>query len=157
MKIWFIADTHFGEQPRGRVKASGLSAEALDALIAERWRERVAPDDQVYHLGDVGTPIGQVRDLPGRKICVLGNGDRSQKAVREAQAFEAVHKQLLLPIADGALFLVHDPRHAPADPGGAIVHGHTHAADPAPGHRSVSVDRTDWAPICLEELLARTA
>lgn len=157
MTIWFIADTHFGEQPRPRIKVSGLSAEALDALVAARWRERVEPDDLVYHLGDVGTPIAQVRDLPGRKICIVGNGDGSQKAVRKAEAFEEVHKQLLLPIEGTALFLVHNPREAPADPGGAIVHGHTHAAAPAPGHRSVSVDRTDWAPISLAELLVRTA
>lgn len=58
MTIWFIADTHFGEQPRGRVKATGLSAEALDGRVAARWRERVGPEDLVYHLGDLGTPIG---------------------------------------------------------------------------------------------------
>ena len=39
MTIWFTADTHFGEQPRARQRAAGLSADGLDELIARRWRE----------------------------------------------------------------------------------------------------------------------
>ena len=53
-KIWFTSDTHFGHikdflwSPRGF-----NSIEEHDEIIIKNWNELVAPEDEVYHLGDV--------------------------------------------------------------------------------------------------------
>lgn len=155
MTTWFIADTHFGGQPRGRVKGSGMSADALDARMDTLWRERIADDDDVWHLGDIGPDMDRLKTLPGRKYVIQGNADPSLKALRETGLFEGVWKKHLLEIDGVWLFLVHKPTDVPAEPGGQVVHGHLHDEAPPPGYCSVSVDRTGWGPMTLAELLAR--
>lgn len=155
MTIWFIADTHFGEQPKRRQMHSGMSAAELDDTIARRWRERVAESDVVWHLGDVGRDWRRVADLPGIKHLVLGNGDTAPQRMKKSELFASVVPFHRLAVADGSLYLIHIPEDALAQPSHEVVHGHHHHAEPLPGHRSVSVDRTSWGPITLDELLSR--
>jgi calcineurin-like phosphoesterase family protein len=155
MTIWFIADTHFGKQPKPRIKATAMTADELDTLIEERWREHVGDDDTVWHLGDIGPVIDRLASLPDRKHLIKGNDDPSLRKLRDTGLLETAATSRLLDLGGASLFLVHNPSDAPAEPGGAVVHGHTHALTPQPGHRSVSVDRTGWRPLTLNELLAR--
>ncbi len=157
MTIWFVADTHLGKQPSGRRKITGLSGAELDALICERWVSLVAEEDEVWHLGDIGPDLERLAKLPGREHLINGNDDPPLKVFQDGAIFTTARKRFLLQAAEHALFLIHIPGEAPADPGGFVVHGHTHHLDPAPGYRSVSVDRTNWAPITLAELMEREA
>lgn len=154
MTVWFIADTHFGEQAGRRQKASGLTAQELDALIEQRWREHIAEGDAIWHLGDVGKDWRRLADLPGTKNLILGNGDIESRKMVTSGIFASVAMSHRLPVDGGFLFLIHIPEQALDQPAKEVVHGHHHARQPLPGHRSVSVDRTDWAPIRLEDLLA---
>lgn len=92
MRTWFTSDTHFGHanmfrkfnpQTR-RVFGSDQayqSVQEMDADMIRVWNERVAPEDDVWMLGDVSfyhsyEPIANVlRQLNGRKRLVLGNHD----------------------------------------------------------------------------------
>lgn len=149
MTIWFIADTHFGEQPKGRLKASGLSAEELDALIEERWREKIAGGDEVWHLGDVGD-WRRLADLPGVKHLIFGNCDGARKAMRSSPLFASTAVSHRTEIGGRALFLVHNPEHAAKDEEALVVHGHLHAKPSTHSNGwSVSVDRHDWGPVQL--------
>ncbi len=82
MTTWFTSDTHFGheniikycDRPFG-------SVDEMNKTIIRNWNSYVAPEDIVYHLGDVA--LGQITDslncvsaLNGHKILVLGNHDR---------------------------------------------------------------------------------
>lgn len=156
MTIWFTADTHFGEQPRTRHKASGLPADALDVLIEQRWRERVADGDTVWHLGDVGKDWQRLADLPGTKHLILGNCDAAPKKMAASPIFASLGQSHRLALPDGgSLYLIHIPEQALDRPANDVVHGHHHHRTPRPGHRSVSVDRIDWGRVSLEELLLR--
>ncbi len=157
MTVWFIADTHFGRQPRHRIKSLGMTGSELDDRIAARWACMVGDGDEVWHLGDVGPDIDRLAGLPGIKHLIRGNDDLPLKALAGSAVFKSVQNQHLLQMEGQAFFLVHKPSDVPSNPGGHVVHGHTHQLEPAAGLRSVSVDRTDWGPITLATLLEMTA
>lgn len=86
MNVWFTADTHFGHAaimrfcPRTR---PGADVEEMTELLIERWNSVVAPDDEVWHLGDFA--FGPSRRweeyflrLNGRKHLMVGNHDSNR-------------------------------------------------------------------------------
>lgn len=157
MTTWFIADTHFGRQPRQRLKVLGLTGGELDERIASRWRELVGDDDEIWHLGDIGPDMDRIAGLPGIKHLIRGNDDPPLKFFDKNPLFRSARSKHTLQADGTELFLVHRPADIPGTASGIIVHGHTHHLDPAPGHRSVSVDRTDWGPITLDQLVRMAA
>lgn len=155
MTTWFIADTHFGEQPKTRQRLSGMDAAALDALMMKRWRATVAEDDVVWHLGDVGRDWQRLADLPGTKHLIFGNTDKAQARMAASPIFASTANNHVLVTDVGPLFLIHIPEQAGDTPPGMVVHGHHHHRDPKAGQISVSVDRTGWTPIALDALLVQ--
>lgn len=145
MTTWFIADTHFAEQPKARQRATGLSGDELDRLIEERWRALVGQDDVVWHLGDVGD-WRRLSDLPGTKHLILGNCDKEQRAIAASGVFAFIATQALVDTAEDVVLLVHNPAHG-QDHDGTVIHGHLHARpSPSPRFKSVSVDHHSWSP-----------
>lgn len=80
-KIWFTSDTHFGHikdflwSPRGF-----NSIEEHDEMIIKNWNELVAPEDEVYHLGDVMLNDNEhglkcINRLNGKIHLIVGNHD----------------------------------------------------------------------------------
>lgn len=80
--IWFISDTHFGHANIIRLSNRPFgSVEEMNEEIVRRWNETVAPDDEVFHLGDVA--LGTIADslqyvsrLNGKISLITGNHDR---------------------------------------------------------------------------------
>ena len=81
-RVWVWSDLHVGDIDAltffGRPFRSVVE---MDDVLFERWRSSVGPDDFVVCLGDVGTPpsLAKLQELPGRKILVFGNHDRSAR------------------------------------------------------------------------------
>ena len=78
MKFFLVADTHFNHQ---NIATYCQRPANFTELIIKNWNLRVKPEDTVIHLGDV--QIGKksewiMPNLPGRKILIRGNHDRSQ-------------------------------------------------------------------------------
>lgn len=152
MTTWFIADPHFGEQPKGRQRAAALSADELDALIEQRWCERIAADDVVWHLGDVGDWRRLAR-LPGVKHLIFGNNDKGRRQTADSGVFASTAGLHRFKADTGIFFLIHDPAHADKAETAPVIHGHLHSLpSPAPGFVSVSVDRHGWSPVRVEEI-----
>ena len=91
MKVFVIADTHFGHANIIRYcNRPFASVEDMDAALIKKWNETVSNDDTVIHLGDVGLGrkerIGDIiGSLNGRKILIMGNHDNwSENWYREA-------------------------------------------------------------------------
>lgn len=82
MTTWFTSDMHFRHKNICELAGRPFSSvEEMDAVLIERWCERVAPDDPVFVLGDAG--LGPWREvapilagLPGVKILLPGNHDQ---------------------------------------------------------------------------------
>lgn len=155
MTTWLISDTHFGEQPGRRRKSSGMDAEQLDALIRQNWMDRVAADDEIWHVGDIGKNWQTIAGLPGRKHLILAHASDRRAAIRNSGIFASIQDTAQLEYAGKSYFLIHNPDQPREGPLVDVIHGHHHYRPADPGHYSVCVDHWNWAPVRLPDLVAR--
>lgn len=156
MTVFFVADMHFGSPYRSYAKPRGFATvDAMHAAIIERWRARVTDDDTVWVLGDVGD-LAVLADLPGKKHLIFGNDDTPRSVYKDDGIFESYANSHTLEMEYGAIFLIHDPR-AAKKTDLPVLHGHTHAGpdEVDPRFVSVSIDKTGWGPITLDEVMDR--
>lgn len=76
-KVFFIADTHFGEEEIFRMSRENYrfrTCEIKDRILVENWNRVVQPEDIVYILGDFGEPF-VAKHLNGIKYLIKGNHD----------------------------------------------------------------------------------
>lgn len=169
--IFLISDTHFFHENMyrfvaadgvTRVRARFASAAEGDAYMVEAWNAVVKPEDHIWHLGDVtldrsSADIWKLKrimsQLNGHKRLVLGNHDHYDVRVYRDCGFEKVkgsHRH-----AD--LVYSHIPLHPMSLSSTRIlanVHGHIHNQPSPPGkYINVSVERINYQPIALEEVL----
>lgn len=179
--VFLISDTHFGHEKTctafkradGTALRPFASAEEMDEEMVQRWNSRVRPKDKVYHLGDVVINrrcLATVARLNGDKVLIIGNHDIFKLEdylpyFREVRAYHVLN----------GLILSHIPVH-PESLGrfGCNIHGHLHAnrvmkargvdarigeilysEEVDPRYYNVSVEQTDFAPVTLEEVVAR--
>lgn len=161
MSLFFLADTHFGDENILRYENRPFaSVEEMDRELIRRWTQRVGPEDTVFHLGDFSA-WGPEKDrevlslLPGKKVLVLGNHDRhrSPEEWRQLGFQEAVPWPLL---CEGFFLLSHEPLYMNRNMPYANLYGHVHGN---PSYRNVSshsvcvsVERIGYSPISLEEI-----
>jgi calcineurin-like phosphoesterase family protein len=173
--LWFTADQHFGHANIIRYCARPFrDVEHMEMELITRHNARVAPDDEVIHVGDFSLDEREVaRILPQLHGChrlVVGNHDachpchrRHVRALRHYSLFADVQTEL--PVED---FLVHhmpyvgDSRHEarylewrPTDEGHWLLHGHVHDAWAERDRMiNVGVDVREYAPVSLDEVCA---
>lgn len=154
MTEFFIADMHFGSASNAKWRKFPASSD-MDTTIIRAWRERVVEDDIVWVLGDVGS-LEPLHNLPGMKHLVFGNDDTPKGNFRSSGLFDSYANSHIHVSDRGSIHLIHRPRDAPDD-GLPVLHGHTHAMpdEPHPRFVSVSVDKTGWGPIALDEVWQR--
>lgn len=180
MTTWLTSDPHYGHT--NILKYTGrpfADVTAMDEFLIETWNEAVAPDDDVFVLGDIA--LGKLAEslkaigrLNGRKVMVPGNHDRCWTGQRKG-AVAARQTYLDAGFAeiidspdpwniDGRLTLLsHFPyrgdsrdverhgEHRPVDRGGWLIHGHVHQVWRQRG-RMINVGVDAWAgrPVSLE-------
>ena len=159
--IWVISDTHFGHTNAWKIfkRADGSplrpfqSTEEMDETMVSNWNKVVAPEDHIYHLGDVvinRKSLQIVKRLNGKKRLVRGNHDifRTQEYIDIG--FEEIYGVRVFP-KHGFIF-----SHIPLHPdqlksrNWINIHGHLHANkldDPA--YKCVCVEHTEYTPILL--------
>ncbi len=166
--IFLISDTHFGHEgicqftdDNGHKIRPFANALEMDEHIIEKWNAVVRPRDKIYHLGDVAIrrqAVKTLQRLNGEKVLIRGNHDIF-KLVDYAPYFKdirATHK-----IAN-FIVMSHIPLHRDSlKVGMCNVHGHTHTRhmlwQGLPDHKylNVCVEQTGYAPITLDEVMAR--
>lgn len=161
MTIFFTSDTHFGDTRPLRIdKRPFQSVAAMDEALVARWNDVVAPDDEVWHLGDfaLGPPAQRVAELlgvlHGRKHLVIGNNDGP--ATLEQPAWASVQHYAELVIDETRLVLCHYAFRTWNRMGQGVVnlHGHSHGRlKPAPRQYDVGVDVWDFRPVTLATIL----
>ncbi len=161
MAVFFTADTHWGHGgARGLYRRPFASTADADAAMVARWNDVVAPDDVVWHLGDVAvgpTPEAvarRLRALHGTKHLLRGNNDPD--AVAALPEWASVHDLVRLVIDGRPLTLCHYALRSWPDQGrgGLNLHGHSHGRlAPLPRQFDVGVDARDFRPVTLAALL----
>ncbi len=174
---WFTSDTHFNHA-NVIVYCSRpfCDVEEMNRAMIERWNARVGKDDTTYHLGDFALSnkarIAEFRRaLNGRIVLILGNHDRSRKAMLEC-GFDEAHEEGVYWSADHGEFLLHhEPLYVKGESESILdlperfaghLCGHIHEKWAArvvqPYNRpviNVGVDQNNFQPITFEEALAR--
>lgn len=161
MTLFFTADTHFGDHRTINIwRRPFASVAEMDALLVERWNATVAPEDEVWHLGDVARRAADVpallARLHGRKHLLRGNNDPDETLA--AQGWASTGDYAELQVEGRRLILCHYPfRSWNGQHRGTInLHGHSHGRlKPMPRQHDVGVDVHGWAPVTLGRLLGQ--
>jgi calcineurin-like phosphoesterase family protein len=126
----------------------------MDAAMLARWNETVAPDDEVWHLGDFAlrtradVAAALLRRLHGRKHLVAGNNDPAE--IVGLPQWSSTQHYAEITVEDRRLVLCH---YAFRTWNGMAkralnLHGHSHGRlKPMPGQTDVGVDAWDFRPI----------
>jgi calcineurin-like phosphoesterase family protein len=179
--VFLVSDTHFGHngvchfmRNDGETKLRPWDTAAeMDEEMVQRWKERVRPNDKVYHLGDVvinRKALGIMRRLNGDKVLIRGNhdifrDDEYRQHFRELRAYHVMNGMILshIPVHEASLGRF-----------GVNIHGHLHSNrvvkprgidartgatlysdEIDPRYHCVCVEQTDFAPILFEDVIKR--
>lgn len=181
---WFTADLHLGHA--NIIEYSGRpfeSADVMNRALIDGWNDVVAPDDEVWILGDfalgrIADTLPLVADLAGRKVLLTGNHDRCWPGHRRraegwedryvvAGFDEIVHGVVEIDVAGHRVLACHFPYRGdshdldryvdsrPADRGQWLLHGHVHERWRQRGRMiNVGVDAWDYRPASESQLAA---
>lgn len=131
----YISDLHFGHKNVIDFDKRPFSdVDEMDRILIELWNARVAPEDDVYIIGDFSYRSGKTEDwylrqLRGHKHLIIGNHDSRLLANEKAMAyFDTVDKMMHVSDQGEQLQLCHFPiaewngfHH-----GSYLIHGHIH-------------------------------
>jgi calcineurin-like phosphoesterase family protein len=162
LTVFFTADHHFGQGgARGLFKRPFATTAEMDAAMVERWNARVAPDDTVWHLGDLAIRFERARveallaGLNGTKHLIAGNNDAV--ATRAAAGWASVGAFAEVAVDDTPLTLCHYALRVwnAQGKGAWNLHGHSHGRlAPLARQADVGVDAWDFRPVTLDEIKA---
>jgi calcineurin-like phosphoesterase family protein len=125
-EIFVGSDLHLGHANIIRYCARPFAdgdCREMDRVLMDNWNYTIRPGDRAFFLGDLSLngKRAEVRNyanlLNGRITFIRGNHDTAMRNARASQTL----------VYDGIPFLlVHDPRDAPEDFRGWMIHGHVH-------------------------------
>ena len=168
--IFFTSDHHFGH--KNILKFSNrpfADIQEMDEVFIQKWNEKVNPEDEVYHLGDVGFySSGKLRKilerLNGKIYLINGNHEKSAQACAShfewvKDYHELIVKDLDFERGEQMIVLFHYAiREWNASHWGSYhLYGHSHGTLEDDIHSlsfDVGVDCHDFAPISYQEVKA---
>lgn len=165
---WIMSDNHW---QHANIRKYGQRPDNHFELMRENWLRLVQPDDVILHLGDIvcygnnQLHSDWLKGLTGKKYLLRGNHDRHPDSWYEEHGFTVLGtKPLFWHRPDNGEKICFS--HVPADAASGEsmdwtinVHGHIHIN---PYHfntvrvedrRNVCVEKTDYAPVRLREIL----
>lgn len=173
--IWVTSDTHFNHEniltftdKDGKSVRDFSSVQEMNQTLIDNWNSVVKPGDIVYHLGDVLFGLNKedwlaknMNRLMGSKRLIFGNHDDPKYFVgggyfKKTMMWRKFPRNL-------PVLLTHVPVHPSTLEEGRFkgqgilnVHGHIHQNDsPGDQYVNVSVEKTNYTPVNLEELLSK--
>jgi calcineurin-like phosphoesterase family protein len=174
-KIWITSDTHFGHvnicgpsMTRWKDGFRNFSSLAeMEDTIVDGLNNVVAPEDTLYHLGDVF--MGQVEQNAKRIrerikcndiILIYGNHDKKiRKDVELQRLFSSCHDLYELRMGRWLMVMSHYPMVVWDENGrdtSMHFHGHCHGSYEHPGRAiDVGVDCWDFKPLRIEDALMK--
>lgn len=156
-KVWFIGDTHFDHEKVIEYDQRPFkTVEEMNQKIISNWKAKVAENDIVYHLGDFAfAPKERQKELlsqlPGRKMLVLGNHDKSRSSGYDI-GWNYVEHYMLVNLRGNLVLLVHDPKGVEGW-GGHIIHGHFHKPSKNPKRLCVSCNLFNYEPLSEKQVV----
>lgn len=165
--IWFTSDTHFSHLNIIKLCNRPFeTAEEMNDKLVDKWNDRVKPEDEIYHLGDVAfyrstngnglkiNPREIIKRLNGKITFVRGNHD-------ENNGLNLKNHRIVLCISKIFVNLVHKPEHGNIKDYELNICGHVHnqwkvKIFEAEGKKSlfinVGVDQWGFQPVPWQKL-----
>lgn len=159
MKMFFIADTHFGEDNIRRYENRPFdNVFDMDNVLMTNWNKTVSPQDEVFVLGDFGADGKEtniLNSLNGTKFLVKGNHDIKTNEFYRKCGFTEVYDMPIL--FKNFWILSHDPLYINSNMPYANLFGHVHnnpiIKDFSSQHFCVSAERINYTPISFEDIV----
>jgi len=156
-QVYFNSDLHLGHRnvitfhDNFRAKCMGVETiEQHDEMIFDLWTDRVRKRDVIYILGDVGYQLDRLTALPGRKILMLGNHDKSP-----ASEYLKIFDNIIGPIKYKKHWLSHFPVHESELWGKKVICGHTHSTGLNDDrYINVCVEMTGGVPVNYQDIVS---
>jgi calcineurin-like phosphoesterase family protein len=158
--LFFTGDTHFNDPRILRIAPRPFASLAEhDAALSAFWNETIAPDDEVWHLGDFGRlqkadVEALLSRLHGRKNLIIGNNDPPDTV--GAKGWSSVQHYAELRAEGTLLILCHYPFRTWNQMGkkSLDLHGHSHGKlKRLTRQYDVGVDVWNYRPVSLATLL----
>ena len=153
-KVWFIADTHFGDENILRYENRPFnSVKDMDSTLIQNWNNIVNEKDIVYLVGDIGDDE-IIPSLHGIKYLIKGNHDtKSNEFYRKSGFTEVYDKPIIL---DNFWIISHEPMYVNENMPYANIFGHVHNSPMyntySKQHYCVSLERINYMPIGFDEI-----
>lgn len=160
-RIFFIADTHFGDSNILNYENRPFkNISDMDRAMVNNWNGVVKSTDSVYIVGDFGAEgkEGQILEqLNGKKFLIKGNHDiESNHYYRKAGFLEVYDKPIIL---NEFWIISHKPLYMNTNMPYANIFGHIHNSplfkDFSSHHYCVSVERINYTPILFENIIKK--
>lgn len=160
--VWITSDTHWSHTNIIRYQNRPfVDVEEMDKSLFRGWRETVKPDDTIIHLGDVCFKWSKERttsilaSLPGHKILIMGNHDRSHSpnwwkevGFEEVYSKPFIYKEKYVLSHEEIDFSAYG-KHITFN---VFGHIHSNKKDKKNG-RCVSVECTDYKPVLFSSII----
>lgn len=163
--LFFISDTHFGHANTlkftnadgTQLRPGFADVDEMNETMIDNWNKVVGKQDKIVHCGDVAfgkSALMLCQRLNGVKHLVLGNHD-GQDIFDYKSIFTKIFGVKY--IGRDTAICTHVPIHSSSMRNFKLnIHGHLHAnVIDDPRYFNVSVERIDYTPISLEEILKR--
>lgn len=165
--IWFWSDIHFNH--KNIIQYSNRpfpSVELMERCLIGNYVNVVKDGDVVFWCGDITFGrIGEVNryltQMPGYKIHIIGNHDMDRNGSLNHIRMNERHPCYVIDVVDAEFEFQLLITHYPMDnvPDGCVnIHGHIHQ-HPSPTqhkHRNVCVEHTNYAPLNINDIIAKT-
>lgn len=159
MVTWFTSDTHFSDHRVLNLYPRPFeTVAAMEEGLIERWNAVVAPEDEVWHLGDFARTVASAERiaprLHGHKHLILGNNDPRGVGPgwESVAAYAEIEREGVLLILCHYPFRTWNGQHR----GSWNLHGHSHGRlSPLPRQWDVGVDPNNYVPLALADILAK--
>jgi|WetSurMetagenome_2_1015567.scaffolds.fasta_scaffold03410_11 calcineurin-like phosphoesterase family protein len=151
--IFTVSDLHLNHRNIIRYCNRPFSTEnvnEMNEVLINNWNHVVKPEDTVFFVGDMalGSSDKYIPKLNGNIFFISGNHDRSSDK-------NSMHESLYFTYKGKTFLFIHDPKYAPKDFEGWIIHGHHHNNypdefpffDPERKRVNVSVELVRYQPV----------
>lgn len=160
-KIYFIADTHFGDDSIRRYENRPFeNTVQMEQELIKRWNNIVEENDKVYVLGDFGADKCEkelISKLKGVIYLVKGNHDEYSNEYYRKVGFAEVYD---LPVILKSFWILsHEPLYINTNMPYANIFGHVHNSPIyktcSCQHYCVSAERIDYTPVSMEYIIRK--
>lgn len=159
-KIFFIADTHFGDSDVIIYENRPFSSvDNMDNILVQNWNNTVSENDKIFVVGDLSfhdkdKTIEICRKLNGEKFLVMGNHDTENEQFYYECGFSGVSRYPI--IYNGFWIISHEPLYINRTMPYANIFGHVHGnpiyKDVSGRSFCVSAERINYTPIEFTEI-----